>query len=112
MPLKQERGREACAGQPRDQVGSLGVVGEDPRLEAGVAQDPRDPLDARALIARRAGGVEPDQPPQELRGLGTQRRIRVQRHHVRVHPSPGAWLYERTASATVHERGRAGETPL
>jgi hypothetical protein len=84
VALKEQRRRPAFARQPHDQVGPLGVLRDDPRIQAGAAQDAGDPLDARALISRRVGGVEADQPLQQLGGPVVERSMRVRRHDVRL----------------------------
>ncbi len=68
MALEQERRRGAAAGQARDQVGALRLAGADRALDAGLGEQALDVGDARALVARRVGGVEPDQVAEQLRG--------------------------------------------
>ncbi len=86
MTLHQKRTGRSLAAQSSDQIGSLGIRGEQLRLDAAVAQDAGDPLEARALVAGWVAGVEADQPPHELGGPVVERSVRVHRHENRDPP--------------------------
>jgi hypothetical protein len=66
MALQKQRGSIVTTLQPCEQVGTLGVPGEDLRLIATVAKHLVDPLDAPAFVARRVGGVEADESLEQL----------------------------------------------
>ena len=68
VALQQQRRRGALARQPRDQVRALGLGPDDPHLAAELLEQAAHPLDALALVARRVGRVEAQQPRQELVG--------------------------------------------
>ncbi len=66
VPLHQQRRRGTLAGQARDQVGTLGVRGDDPGLTAEAVEQPAHPLHALALVARRVRRVEAQQLREQL----------------------------------------------
>ena len=80
VALQEQWRRESLAWQSRDQIGSLGVLGKDPGLKAGIAQHAGNPLDAHPLLARRVGGVEAEQPLQQLDGRRIDGTAGVHRH--------------------------------
>ena len=60
--------------QTGDQVGPARLGGQQLALEAGVGQRLGEQLLCRLLVARRVGGVDPDQPLQQLDGLACPAR--------------------------------------
>jgi hypothetical protein len=66
MSLQKQRRRIVTTLQPREQIGTLGLLGEDLRLVTTVAQQLVDPLDALAFVTRRVGGVEAEWSLEQL----------------------------------------------
>jgi hypothetical protein len=65
----------AGPGQPRDEVRALRYPGVELALDTRVLEVRAKQLGRGGLVARRVGGVDTDQLPQELDRLVLQRRL-------------------------------------
>jgi hypothetical protein len=74
--VREERERRATTGaaDPRDEVGALRGLRDQPALDARVLEVGAQVLRGRRLVARRVRRVDADQLPQERRDLA-QRRL-------------------------------------
>jgi hypothetical protein len=79
MALQEQRWRLVTTLQPREQIGTLRVLGEDLRLITTIAQHLIDPLHALALVTRRIGGVEADESLEQLYRTLVERDFFVRR---------------------------------
>jgi hypothetical protein len=66
VPVQQQRRRIAGSGHARDQVGPGIVARDDARLDTGALEQLLYVRDARALVAGRVRGVEPEQVAEKL----------------------------------------------
>jgi hypothetical protein len=64
-----EGGAVALTLQARHEVRALGHRCEQLALKARVAENPREILDRRSLVAGRVDGVKADQAPKQLCGV-------------------------------------------
>ena len=117
VPVEQQRRQVAAAGRrhPHDQVGAPRRGREHLGLQPRLAHLLGEELDALGLVARRVGGVEADQRPQQLDrlvllalpvDLAQQRMHRTSR---RLGQSVAAILASVAEAARLH--GAAGAEP-
>lgn len=66
VPVEEQRRRRPAPLEEGDDVGALGVAGEDPHVEPGGLQLRSQPGDQLALAPARRGRVEADQLPRQL----------------------------------------------
>ncbi len=66
VAVEQERRSVTGALDPCDEVRAAVVLRDDARLDTGVVEQPLDVRDARAFVAGRVRGVEPEQIAEEL----------------------------------------------
>ena len=61
VTIEEKRGGIASTLEAGDEVGAVGVIGDECRFETGVLEELVDVFDAGALIPRGVGGVETDE---------------------------------------------------
>ena len=90
-PWSSSGGEAPSPRQPRDQVRPLGLARHDLHLTAELLQQPADPLDALALVARRVRRVEAQQLREQLSGLLVQRALRGRRRRAHGEQCRRSW---------------------